>query len=164
MTGIVGLLNIGHDVTNINILDEGVPILTRDIAVGTRRLREDLMRERGLTTEDAQSLLQGFDKSPHIDAILETRVEEIALGVERAVAFLQQTSRGAELKQVYTCGGGARIPGLNEKLGERVRTTATMANPLANLKVRDGALESLVTDEIAPLLMLPIGLALRHVA
>jgi type IV pilus assembly protein PilM len=164
MTGIVGLLNIGNDVTTINILDEGVPLLTRDIAVGTRRLREDLMRERGLGADEAQALLQGFDKSPHIDAVLETRVEEIAVGVERAVAFLQQNSRGAELKQVYTCGGGARIPGLNDKLGERVRVAALLANPLANLKVRDGALESLVTDEIAPLLMLPIGLALRQVA
>jgi type IV pilus assembly protein PilM len=138
-----------------------VPILTRDIAVGTRRLREDLMRERGLSTEDAQKLLQGFDRSPHLDAVLETRGEEIALGVERALAFLQQTSRGAELKQAYTCGGGARIPGINDILGARLRTTVTQANPLANLKVRDGALESLVTDEVAPLLMLPIGLALR---
>ena len=34
MRGIVALVNIGHDVTNINILDDGVPILTRDI---TRR-------------------------------------------------------------------------------------------------------------------------------
>ena len=42
--------------------------------------------------------------------------------------------------------------------------TVQQANPLANLKVRDGALASLVTDEIAPLLMLPIGLALRQVA
>jgi len=163
MTGVVGLLNIGHDVTNINILDEGVPILTRDIAVGTRRLREDLMRERGLAAEEAQALLQGFDRSPHIDAVLDTRVEEIAVGVERAVAFLQQSSR-AELAKVYTCGGGARIPGLNDKLGERIRIAAQMANPLANLKVRDGALESLVQDQVAPLLMLPIGLALRKVA
>jgi type IV pilus assembly protein PilM len=161
MTGICGLLNIGHDVTNINLLDEGVPVLTRDIAVGTRRFREDLMRERGLSAEEADKLLEGFDKSPHIDAVLETRVEEIAVGVERAMAFLQQTTRGAELKLVYTCGGGSRIPGLNEKLAERLRVTAQMANALANLKVRDGALESLVTDQIAPLLMLPIGLALR---
>ena len=161
MSGIVGLLNIGHDVTNINILEDGVPILTRDIAVGTRRLREDLMRERGLGAEDGQKLLQGFDRSPHLDAVLETRGEEIALGVERAVAFLQQSTRGAELRQVYTCGGGARIPGLNDMLGQRLRMTVNQANPLANLKVRDGAFESLVTDEIAPLLMLPIGLALR---
>jgi len=164
MTGIVGVLNIGNDVTNINVSDEGVPVLTRDIAVGTKRLREDLVRERGLSAEEAQKLLQGFDRSPHLDAILAARVEEIAVGVERAVAFLRQSSSGAELKQVYTCGGGARVPGLNEKLGDRLHMTAQLANPLANLKVRDGALESLVTDEIAPLLMLPIGLALRQVA
>src|SRR5262249_38444512 len=47
--GVVGLLNIGHDVTNINILDDGVPLLTRDVTVGTRRIREDLQREHGLS-------------------------------------------------------------------------------------------------------------------
>ena len=164
MTGIVGLLNIGHDVTNINVLDEGIPILSRDIAVGTRRLREDMMRERGLSAEESDKLLQGFDRSPHLDAVIETRGEEIAVGVDRAVAFIQQNSRSAEIRQIYTCGGGSRIPGLNEMLGQRLRMTVQVANPLANLKVRDGALESLVTDEIAPLLMLPIGLALRQVA
>src|SRR5206468_973926 len=137
-----------------------VPILTRDIAVGTRRIREDLMRDRGFSAEDAQKLLQGFDRSPDVDAVLQPRCEEIAIGVERAVAFLQQSTRGAELRQIFTCGGGARIPGLNDILGGRLRIGATLANPLANLKVRDGAFESLVTDEIAPLLMLPIGLAL----
>src|SRR5262245_40706158 len=42
LDGLVALVNIGHEVTNVNILDEGVPILTRDITVGTRRFREDL--------------------------------------------------------------------------------------------------------------------------
>jgi len=164
MTGVVGLLNIGHDVTNINILDEGVPLLTRDLTVGTRRVREDLQRERGLGAEEAERLLQGFDRSPHIDAVLETRGEEVAVGLERAAAFLTQNSRSAQLKSVYTCGGGSRIPGFNEMLAERLRLTVRQANPLANLTVRDGALASLVTDEIAPLLMLPIGLALRRAA
>ncbi len=164
MAGVVGLLNIGHDVTNINILDEGVPLLTRDLSVGTRRIREDLQRERGLSADAAQQLIQGFDRSPHLDAVLETRGEEIAVGVERAAAFLAQNSRAGTLRALYTCGGGSRIPGLNDMLSARLRIKVAQANPLANLKVRDGALESLVTDEIAPLLMLPIGLALRQVA
>src|SRR6266704_3224631 len=41
MQGVVGLVNIGHEVTNVNILEDGVPVLTRDLAVGTRRFRED---------------------------------------------------------------------------------------------------------------------------
>jgi len=163
LSGVVGLLNIGHEVTNINILDEGVPILTRDITVGTRRFREDLQRERGLSHDEAGALLQGYDRSPHLDAVIETRGEEIAVGIERATAFLATSSRSTQaMRAVYLCGGGSRIPGLDDALGNRLRLKVEHANPLANLRVRDGALDSLVTDEVAPLLMLPIGLALRQ--
>ena len=165
MDGVVGLINIGHEVTNINILDDGVPILTRDITVGTRRFREDLQRERGLGAEEAEAMLQGFDRSPHLDAVIESRGEEIAVGMERAAAFLASSSRsGSQMRAVYLSGGGARVPGLAEALGRRLRLPVQLANPLANLRVRQGALEGLVTDEIAPLLMLPIGLALRKAA
>ena len=165
MQGVVALVNIGHEVTNINILDEGVPILTRDITVGTRRFREDLQRERGLSADEAQQLLQGYDRSEHLDAVLDGRGEEIAVGIERAAAFLASSSRtGGQVRAIYTCGGGSRIPGLTDVLADRLRLSVQQANPLVNLKVRDGALNSLVTDEVAPLLMLPIGLALRQVA
>ena len=165
MTGVVALVNIGHEFTNINILDGGVPILTRDLTVGTRRFREDLQRERGLTPDEAAALVQGYDRSPHLDAVIEARGEEIAVGIERAAAFLASSSRSAgQLRAVFLCGGGARIPGLAGALGTRLRLQVEQANPLANLRVRDGALDSLVTDEVAPLLMLPIGLALRQSA
>jgi len=161
MTGIVALVNIGHEVTNINILDDGIPILTRDITVGTRRFREDLQRERGVSVDEADQLIQGYDRSPHLDAVIESRGEEIAVGVERAAAFLASSARTGQLRGVFTCGGGSRIPGLTEALANRLRIRVEQANPLANLKVRNGAFGSLVTDEVAPLMMLPIGLALR---
>ena len=41
-----GLVNIGHDVTNVIVMDDGVPLLTRDITVGTR-IRK-IFSERGL--------------------------------------------------------------------------------------------------------------------
>lgn len=87
------------------------------------------------------------------------------MGVERAAAFLASSSRsGGQLRAVYLCGGGARVPGLADALGNRLRIRVEQANPLANLRVREGALDHLVTDEVAPLLMLPIGLALRKAA
>jgi type IV pilus assembly protein PilM len=162
MQGMVALVNVGHDVTNINILDDGIPILTRDLTLGTRHFREALQKERGLSMEESDKLLQGFDRSPHLDAVIESRGEEIAVGVERAVAFIASNQRGgATIRAVYTCGGGGRVPGLTEALGARLRVEAQLANPLTALTVRDGAMDNLVTDEVAPLLMLPIGLALR---
>ena len=54
--------------------------------------------------------------------------------------------------------------GLTEALANRLRVRVEQANPLQRLNVRDGAFGSLVLDDVAPLLMLPIGLALRQVA
>jgi len=162
MQGVVGLLNIGHESTNINILEDGVPVLTRDLAVGTRRFREDLQRERGLTAEDAEKLLQGSERSPALDPYAESRGEEIAVGVERAAAFLQTSSRGgATMAKIYSSGGGSRIPGLAEVLSERLNVPVERANPIQNLKVNPGVFETLAVDEVVPLLMLPVGLALR---
>jgi type IV pilus assembly protein PilM len=162
MEGMVALINIGHDVTNINLLEEGVPILTRDLTLGTRHFREALQKERGMGADDADKALQGNDRSPNVDAVIETKGEEIAVGVERAVAFIASNTRGgASVRAIYTCGGGSRIPGLTEALGARLRIESQRANPLAALAVRDGAMDNLTTDDVAPLLMLPIGLALR---
>jgi len=162
MSGAVGLVNIGHEVTNINILDDGVPILTRDLPIGTRRIREDLQREHGLSAADAEALIRGYDRSPQLDSVIAQRTEEIATGLERAIAFLSTSLKGdGQMKAVFTCGGGSRTPGLTESLGQRLRKPVELANPLATMSVREGALESLVTDEVAPLLMLAIGLALR---
>ncbi|MCU0622712.1 MAG: pilus assembly protein PilM, partial [Gemmatimonadaceae bacterium] len=136
--------------------------LTRDIGVGTKSFREDLQRDRGLGAEEAAQVVQGYDRSPALDATIENRGEEIAMGIERATAFLATNSRASgQLRAVWVCGGGARIPGLVEALGSRLRLPVEMANPLTNLRVRDGAFDPLVTDDVAPLLMLPIGLALR---
>jgi type IV pilus assembly protein PilM len=165
MRGTVALINIGNEQTNLNILDDGVPILTRDLAVGTRRFREDMQREHGLGVDDAEDLLRGFDRSPMLDSTVAMRGEELAVGIERAATFLSTASRNSgQLRAVYACGGGARVPGLVEWLSSRLRLPVQPANALARITVREGALEFLSTDEVAPLLMLPVGLALRAAA
>jgi type IV pilus assembly protein PilM len=162
MTGLVGLVNVGHEVTNVNIMDGGVPLLTRDLSLGTRRFSEDLQRQHGLSAKDAEAVIRGFDRSPILDAVLQLRAEEIAVGVERGAAFLSTTKSVAKVRAVYLCGGGSRTPGLAEILGNRLGMPVEHANPLARLNIRNGALDGLSTDEVAPLLMLPIGLALRQ--
>lgn len=165
MHGVVGLVNIGHEMTNVNILDDGVPVLTRDITIGTRRFREDLQRERGLSAEEAEAMLQAPETNPILQPFLQSRGEEIAVGIERAAAFLQSASRsGSGVSRLYLTGGGSRIPGLAKVLGDRLRLPVAQANPIEKLQVAEGVFDSLHVDDVAPLLMLPIGLALRHAA
>jgi type IV pilus assembly protein PilM len=166
MRGVVGLVNIGHETTNINILDDGVPVLTRDIPIGTRRFKEDLQRERGLSADEAEAVLRGTDAANEaLDPLLESRGEELAVGIERAAAFLQSSSRSANgIGRIFTTGGGARIPRLNKVLSDRLRIPVQLANPIEKLQVADGVFDRFPVDEVAPLLMLPIGLALRSAA
>ena len=165
MRGIVGLVNVGHEMTNVNILEDGVPVLTRDLPIGTRRLREDLQRERGITAAEADRILQGLETSDALTPFLETRSEELAVGVERAAAFLQTASRSAAgLTRLYLSGGGSRIPGLSRMLADRLRLPVELANPIERLRVADGVFDTMNVDDVSPLLMLPVGLALRTAA
>ena len=165
MRGVVGLVNIGHEVTNVNILEDGIPVLTRDLSVGTRRFREDLQREKGLASEEAERVIQGQSQHADLAGYVSARGEEISVGVERAAAFLATASRSAGgLSRVYTTGGGARIPGLNDVLGARLKVPIELANPVQRLRVKDDVFEAVPVDEVAPLLMLAVGLALRRAA
>ncbi|MBV9881129.1 MAG: type IV pilus assembly protein PilM [Gemmatirosa sp.] len=165
MDGVVALANVGHEVTNVNILDDGVPALTRDLVAGTRRVREDVQREHGLSAREAEALLRAATPDARLDAVVARHAEEIAAGVERAAAFLESASRSAgPLRALYLCGGGARIPGLAQAVAGCLRVPVETASPLAALEVRDGALDDVDVSAIAPLLMLPIGLALRDAA
>ena len=164
MAGVVGFVNIGHETTNVNLLEEGVPVLNRDLAFGTRRLRESLQRERGLTAEAAEDVLEGRASDPELEDFISQRAEEVALGVERAAAFLQASSTHAGLSRIYVCGGGARVLRMAEALAERLQVPAEIANPVQRVDVDPGAFDPISIADMGPMLVLPVGLALRHAA
>jgi len=163
MDGIVGLVNIGHETTNVNVLENGVPILTRDIPFGSRRLREDLQREVGLTAEQAEDVVQGHEPLDNLDSFVESGADEVAVGVERAAAFLMTRESGAGLGRIYLSGGGARIPGMVPSLAGRMGVETEMVNPFQRVNLAPGASPNLDLEEAAPMLLLPLGLGLRRV-
>ena len=161
MAGIVALVNIGHEVTNVNILEDGVPILTRDIPFGSRRVREDLQRERGLTSEQAEKVVQGREPVPGLDQVVESAADEVGVGIERAAAFLMTRQSGEGLGSIYVSGGGARIPGMAEALTRRMSVQTHLINPFERVPVDPEAGGGLNLEEAAPMLLLSLGLALR---
>src|SRR5207245_10249771 len=129
MGRVAGVRSIAHEVTNRTILEDVIPVLTRDLSVGTRRVREDLQREKGLASEEAERVIQGTSQHADLAGYVSARGEEIAVGVERAAAFLATASRNAGgLSRVYTTGGGARIPGLNDVRGAPRKVPIELAN------------------------------------
>ena len=161
MEGIVALVNVGHEITNVNILEDGVPILTRDIPFGSRRVREDLQRERGLTAEQAEDVVQGREEIDDLAQFVGQSADEIAVGIERASAFLMTRQSGEGLGKIYLSGGGSRIPGMTDALAERMNVETHQVNPFERTPVRPDAAVNLNLEEASPMLLLPLGLALR---
>ena len=160
--GIIALVNVGHETTNVNILESGIPILTRDIPFGSRRIREDLQRERGLTAEQAEDVVQARETVEDLERFVDASADEIAVGIERASAFLMTREDGETLGKIYLCGGGARVPGMVESLGRRMNVETRLVNPFERVPVRPGAAGEVSIEEAAPMLLLPLGLALRR--
>jgi type IV pilus assembly protein PilM len=159
--GIVALVNVGHETTNVNILEDGVPILTRDIPFGSRKIREDLQRERGLTAEQAEDVVQARESIENLDSFVEASADEIAVGIERASAFLMTREEGDSVGRIFLSGGGARVPGMSHTLARRMNVETEVVNPFERVPVQANAARELSIDEAAPMLLLPLGLALR---
>jgi type IV pilus assembly protein PilM len=159
--GIIALVNVGHETTNVNINESGVPILTRDIPFGTRRIREDLQRERGLTAEQAEDVVQARETVEDLERFVDASADEIAVGIERASAFLMTREDGETLGKVFLSGGGARVPGMVGSLAKRMNVETHLVNPFERVPVRPDAAGEVSIEEAAPMLLLPLGLALR---
>jgi type IV pilus assembly protein PilM len=164
MRGVVALVNVGHEISTVNVVQDGTLVLTRDVPFGSRRMREDLRRLHGLTADEADAVLEGrSDRTAEFRELLNQGGEDLAVGIERAVAFLGAGEAGS-LGRVYLCGGGARIPGLVDVVAERLRARTEIATPLQRLRVRAGSTSFFPVDELGPMLMLSVGLALRTAA
>ena len=159
--GIIALVNVGHETTNVNILGNGVPILTRDIPFGSRKIREDLQRERGLTAEQAEDVVQGRETVENLEKFVDASADEVAVGIERASAFLMTREDGETIGRIFLSGGGARIPGMVAALATRMNVETQLVNPFERVTVRPGAAGDISLEEAAPMLLLPLGLALR---
>ena len=165
---VIGLLNIGSDVTNINIIQNNNPHFTRDISVGTNSFIEKLQKEIGLDYEGAQRVIRGDlgeINENEIKEIFRKKAADLSLGIERSISFLKAAGDADKIDKIILSGGGARIPFLKEILSEKHDIEFSIHDPLACVEYEEGVFEEYGEDleAMAPLLTVGIGLALRKV-
>ncbi len=162
---VVGLVNLGAAVMNINILQGGVSEFTRDSALGGNRYTESIQKMLGLSYEQAESLKQGgevdgrtFENArPAIDMVNTELLGEI----RRSFDFFRSSSHSDTIHRVVLSGGSARLPGLVEYLAENLEMPCEVANPLRNIKADQKMFDPEYLEVIAPQLAVSVGLALR---
>lgn len=163
---VVGLVNLGAAVMNINILLGGVSEFTRDSALGGNRYTESIQKMLGLSYEQAETLKLGGevdgrsfeDARPAIDMVN----TELSGEIRRSFDFFRSSSHSDTIHRVILSGGCARLPGLVEFLSENLEIPCEVANPLRNIKADPKTFDPEYLKVIAPQLAVSVGLALRQ--
>lgn len=161
--GMAALVDVGNEVSNIIVHQDGVPVVTRDVPFGSKQVREELRRLHGMSADEAEAVVMGRAERPEaIERLLYERAGELAVGIERATAFLGLDGGGTGLGAVYLTGGGAALPRLQDAIADRLRLRIEVVNPLQRLEAGPEAVADIPPDDTASMWMLPVGLALRE--
>ena len=162
---VIGLINIGSDVTNINIVQNNIPLFTRDLSTGSSGFIEAVQRELGVSFEEAEVMVSGQTELEDQDRFREVIAEasqELSMGFERSLSFLRTAGDAERLDEVVLSGGGARVPWLREILSEKHGLELTVHNPLLGMERDEELADMDDLDRLSPLLGVSLGLALRR--
>ena len=159
---VVAILNVGADITNINITQGGVPFFTKDLQVGGNIFVETAQRKFNLSQSEAASAVRGESGGLEIIPVIEQACEGLATALERAQAYLRTAGEAGAVSRIMLCGGSAMTPGVPEFLQRRFNVPCEIANPLARISYEPALFSGQDVMKVAPLLTVGIGLALRR--
>src|ERR1700740_2924501 len=161
----VARLNIGASVMNINIVRGGVPLFTRDVSVGGNQYTDALQKELDLSFEDAERLKKGETLPSVTDEqkqqILRSVSDILTLEIQKTFDFFRAPARGENIQRILVAGGTARAAGLVDLLREEFAMPVEELNPFRKVLINPGKHSEDKIYELAPRLVVAVGLALR---
>jgi type IV pilus assembly protein PilM len=160
---VVASLNIGNEITNINITKAGIPYFTKDLQLGGNTFVEAAQRKFGIGAAEAEALMRGESDLGHdVSPVVEQSCESLAVALDRAQAYLRTAGEASAVTRIMLCGGSSLTPGLAEHLQRRFNVPAEIANPLTRIGYDPALFAGHDVTKVAPLLTVGIGLALRR--
>jgi type IV pilus assembly protein PilM len=164
---ITSLVNIGHDVTNITYLVDGLYHSTRDVSSGTRDIYNAMQKEFRLNPELTNKAIKG-EMNDSIDqdmlkATIISSMDDLMSGLELAFSYFKSQAKVENIDWIVLSGGGALTPYLPEFLQSKLNIPLEIANPLRSIDYDPELFQYLQPEKIAPLLAVSVGLAMRKV-
>jgi len=166
--GLAVLVNIGANITNLNVLRGGMSIFTRDFSLGGNSVTEALAASLGINFEEAEKAkLEGRGDDPPsrelFRAGLIAYADMICSEIERSIDYFHSTFGQENVGRMLLSGGGALTPGIAGELERRLGIETVLADPFKKIKIDKKALEAGTVEMIGPLAAVSIGLALRKI-
>lgn len=164
--GLIALVNIGASVTNINILNEGLSVFTRDISTGGNQYTEWLMKELNVGYEEAEQMKfnAGNEDTPNeLERVTAEFTDLISGEIKRTLDFFVSNFWKDHVPKIVLGGGSSKVPGLTDILRDVADTEVEMVNPFRSIQVSDSDFDPTYIQDISPKMSVAVGLAMRQV-
>lgn len=159
---VVGLVDVGANTTNFTALKDGETLYSREQAFGGSQLTQDMVRDYGLSPEEAEAAKRSGDfPEGCAENLLRPFAENLAMEVARALQFFFTSTPHTALDDIVLCGGSASLPGVVDAVAARTGANVVIANPFTGMRHGDHVREKALAGE-APMLLVATGLALRR--
>lgn len=159
--GTIAMVDIGATMTTLSVLDNGKTIYTREQLFGGKQLTEEIQRRYGLSVEEAGlAKKQGGLPGDYEAEVLMPFIDAVVQQIVRSLQFFFSSSQYSDVDCIVLAGGSSAIPGLSDRVQEKVGTPAVVANPFTNMSL-DSKVSAVALASDAPALMIACGLALR---
>ncbi|MBW6474977.1 MAG: pilus assembly protein PilM [Anaerolineaceae bacterium] len=164
---VVGLVNMGASGMNVSVLKDGTSIFTRDIQIGGNILVEEIQKQFGLGSADAEraklgEAIAGIEQHDVDDVIL-SATEMLAQEVQRSLDFFTATAVDDKIHHLYITGGIAQLPQVRNALGNRLGIDVEVIDPFRQIVVDEKNFDAEYLKSIGSMFAVAVGLAMRRV-
>jgi type IV pilus assembly protein PilM len=162
----IALVNLGADITNILIVEKGIPQLFRDLSIGGSLLIENMGKDLNIGFDDAEKLLKGLPVkkvSPEqFQSVLDMNVKNILEEIEKTFSFYEAGEKtGKKIDIIFLSGGLSKLQNLASHFEDRFNIKTEIFNPFRMIFYNDRKLDSMYSEEMAALFGVATGLAIR---
>lgn len=161
---VAALINIGASIMNLNVVKDGGSLFTRDVQMGGNLYTEEIQRQFSLNSQDAErcKLTGDYPDAERLRDTISRMNETIAQEIQRSLDFYNSTAEENKISRIYLSGGGSKVSMLSETLAHRLGLPVELLNPLKNIKYNEREFDPEYLQEIAPLVAVAAGLAMRR--
>lgn len=159
---VVALVDVGAQMMKVTVLRDDSVLYSREQAFGGNQLTQDISRNYGMSTEEAEAAKRSSSLPENYEHdLLRPFSESVALEISRALQFFFTSTQFNQVDHIILSGGCAVIPGIDQIVAGRTQVTTEVANPFVGMglsqRIRP---KNLAAD--APALLVACGLALRR--
>jgi len=158
------VVDIGATAMKLVVVKDGVPIYTKDSALGGQNLTAEIQKHLQLSFADAEALKTGSGGGAvpqEVSDLMSIMAENLGSEIKRTLDFYLASSSGAPLTYVILAGGASKIPGLSRAVEEAVQLPTQVMNPFNAVSYDPAVFTQDYVNSIGPIAAVPIGLALR---